>query len=95
MKNRKDVDEMTPNQLVSWFMIAGYAYYEAGLRVMEDEDFDWLVERLKVHWGEIEHPHRELITPGHLEAATAFDINFPTIAKYAAHNYLKETNASR
>jgi len=95
MKTRFDVEAMIPNQLVSWFMIGGYSYYILGDRVMEDSDFDYLVLRLKEHWDEIDHPHKELITEGHLDAATAYDIDYPTIAKCTAHNYLREISEDR
>jgi hypothetical protein len=95
MKTRIEVENMEPNQLVSWFMIGGYAYYELGDRVMDDIDFDYLVIRLKRHWDSIDHPHKGLITESHLDAATAYDIDYPTIAKCTAWNYLREWNESR
>ena len=90
MKTRSDVQNMTPNQLGSWFMIGGYAFYILGDRVMEDHDFDYLVIRLKEHWDEIDHPHKKFITESHLDACTAYDIDYPTIAKCSAYNYLRE-----
>ena len=95
MKTKSDVEGMSPNQLISWFMIGSYAYYRLGDRVMEDPDFDYLVNRIKEHWAEIDHPHKELITESHLEAATAYDIKFPTIVKHAAWQYLKDFRESR
>lgn len=95
MKTRTDIKKMTPNQLISWFMIGSYAYYKLGDRVMKDPDFDYLVERIKGHWDEIDHPHKILITESHLEAATAYDIDYPTIAKHAAYNYIREINEAR
>ena len=93
MISRQDVYSMTPNQLVSWFMISGYGYYIVSQRVMEDPDFDYLVERLKKHWDEIDHPHKKLITQSHLDAATAYDISYPTIVKYAHRSYLEKPDA--
>ena len=95
MKSRKDVSDMTPDQLVSWFMIAGYAYYRLGERVMEDTDFDYLVRRLKECWEQTSHPHKKLITLGHLNAATGYDIKYPTIVKYSARHYLRKINETR
>ena len=88
MKSRADILAMSPNQLISWFMMSGYAYYKMGDRVMEDPDFDFLVERIKKHWEEIDHPHKALITESHLDAATAYDIEYPTIAKCAVYDYV-------
>ena len=89
MKTRAEIKVMTPNQLVSWFMIAGYAYYVLGDRVMEDPDFDFLVERLKEKIDDSEHPHRSLIKDSHLKATTAYDINYPLIAQCCAWQYLR------
>lgn len=85
-----DVNEMSPNKLVSWFMIGSYAYYRLGVRVMEDSDFDFLVQRLKASYNDVDHPHKKFITMEHLDAGTGYDIRFPTIVKHATHNYLKE-----
>ena len=89
MKSRNDVKEMSANELVSWFMIAGYAYYSLGKRVMSDASFDYLVKRLKERWDDADHMHKSLINQGHLDATTGYDIKYPTIVKHCAHNYLK------
>lgn len=85
-----DIKEMSPNKLVSWFMIGSYAYYRLGVRVMEDSDFDFLVQRLKVCYNDVDHPHKKFITMEHLDAGTGYDIRFPTIVQHATHNYIKE-----
>ncbi len=90
MKTRVDIDKMSPGQLVSWFMIGSYAYYKMGNKLMEDTDFDYLVERLKKHWPDIDHPHAGLITESHLNAATAYDIKYPTIVKCCAAELVRE-----
>ncbi len=92
MKNLNDIKEMTPNQLVSWFMIASYAYYIIGGsgQVMGDLTFDHLVLRLKEKYDEADHPHKKFITQEHLDAGTGFDIEYPTIVKYAYYGYLRD-----
>jgi len=77
--------------MLSWFMIGSYAYYALGDRVMKDTDFDYLVEKIKESWSEIDHPHKKLISINHLEAATGYDIKFPTIVKMTTNDYLKRT----
>ena len=94
MKSRSDIDEMTASQLVSWFLISSYAYYKMGDKLMEDPDFDYLVKRLQSHWPDIDHPHTKLITKSHLNAATAYDIKYPTIVKCCAAELVRE-NESR
>ena len=95
MKSRSDVNKMTPNMLVSWFMIGSFVYYRLGKKVMKDKDFDHLVNRLKAEWDNADHYHKALIKPSHLEAATGYDIKYPKIVKYSAYGYLREINADR
>ena len=94
MKTIVDVDKMSANQLVSWFMIASYAYYRVGgpSQVMEDQTFDYLVNRLKECYEEADHIHKPLITMDHLNAGTGYDIKYPTIVKHAYASYLEECN---
>ena len=90
-KSREDVEEMTPNQLVSWFLISSYCYYDVGKPIMADQHFDYLVQRLKECWDDADHPHKELITESHLDATTGYDIDFPTIVRLSGNNFLRES----
>ena len=92
MKTITDVENMSPNMLVSWFMMASYAYYIVGGegQLMDDVTFDRLVQRLKEKYDEADHPHKEHITEDHLKAGTGFDIKYPTIVKHAYASYLRE-----
>ena len=85
-----DVSALTPNELVSWFLISSYAYYKLGKPVIPDNTFDELVERLKQVYDEADHPHKSLITKDHLLAATGFDIRYPTIVQQCAVEILRE-----
>lgn len=97
MKTMNDIENMSPNLLVSWFMIAGYAYYRVGgpAMVMEDPTFDRLVQRLREKYDEADHYHKELITEDHLNAGTGYDIEYPTIVKHAYASYLREAYECR
>ena len=89
MKTTSDVESMHYNQLVSWFMIASYAYYHLDTQVMSDYDFDLLVRRIKYNWDNIDHPHRSLIKKTNLDSGTGYDIEFPSIVKGATIDYIK------
>ena len=95
MKYRIDIERMTPSQLVSWFLIGCYAYYELSDPVMADSTFDFLVERLKKQWDNTDHYHKYLINESHLSATTGYDIKYPKIVIYATINYLRETRQKR
>ena len=89
MKTTSDVESMHRNQLVSWFMIASYAYYHLDTQVMSDYDFDLLVRRIKHNWDDIDHPHKPLIKETNLDSGTGYDIEFPSIVKGATVDYIK------
>ncbi len=89
-KSREDIEKMTPSQLVSWFLISSYCYYEVGRSIMSDPSFDYLVKRLKEEWDNTDHPHKELITESHLNATTGYDIDYPTIVRMSGNELLRE-----
>ena len=91
MKITSDIEKMHPNQLISWFMIASYAYYRLDLNVMSDYDFDFLVERIKSNWENIDHPHKNLIEKTNLDVSSGYDIKFPKMVVGATMDYLKKT----
>ena len=89
MKYPIDIKKMNPNELVSWFLISSYAYYELGDPVMADVTFDRLTEMLKENYEKADHPHKHLITKSHLDATTGYDIKYPGIVKYTTMNYIR------
>jgi hypothetical protein len=91
MKSYDDIKEMSPNLLVSWFMMASYAYYRLGdaSQIMSDQTFDFLVQRLKENYDLSDHPHKAHITDEHLNAGTGYDIVYPTIVGHAVWDYLR------
>lgn len=88
MKTKDDIDAMTPNGLVSWFLIGCYAYYQLSKPVMSDPDFDYMVKKLKEQWDNADHPHKELISETHLDATTGYDIEYPNIVKHSTIDYI-------
>jgi hypothetical protein len=95
VKRKSEVKTMTPNQLVSWFLMASYVYYELGRKIMKDTTFDYLVKRLKKEWEKSDHPHKILITKSHLSTTSGYDIKYPQIVKCASIEYLRSPNESR
>ena len=93
MKTTEEIRNMHPDALVSWFMIGSYAYYHLDTNVMSDYDFDYLVQRLKSEWNNIEHPHKDLITPTNLDSGSGYDVDFPSIVKGATVDYLTRVGA--
>ncbi len=87
--SRSYIDKMSPNQLLSWFLISSYCYYRISDPVMTDMDFDYLTHRLKEEYDNVDHPHKHLVTEDNLKAGTGFDIKYPSIVKGASHQILK------
>jgi len=83
------VDKLSPNRLLVWFLISSYCYYRLDDPIMRDKDFDYLTLRLKAAWSEVEHPHKHLVVEDNLNAATGFDIAYPTIVKHVAMGIIK------
>ena len=88
-------DYSNPNSLLSWFLMASYAYYELGDSIMPDEEFDKLARSLQEQWNEVDHPHKYLVTETHLSGTTGYDIEFPTVVKYCTIDILKSVQTSR
>ena len=84
MSVKINVNELSPNELVSWFLISCYAYYQVGKPVISDQEFDLIVDRLKAVYDKADHPHKSLITEEHLNATTGYDLAYPSIVKQCA-----------
>ena len=82
-------DYSNPNSVLSWWLMASYAYYELLSPIMLDEEFDEMTQILKDKWDEIDHPHKSLITKSHLDATTGYDIKYPNIVKYCVYDNLR------
>lgn len=91
-----DVEALTPNQLVSYFLMASYLYYHQDTGVIPDTTFDRLCVRLLSVWRQADHRHKKLIKLGDLRAGTGYKIleqHYPTIIKGAAWHW-HEQNAA-
>ena len=80
-----DVDK---NMLVPWFLMASYAYYELGLHIMSDAEFDSIAIALDKHWDDVEHMHKHLITKDMLATSSGYSIAYTNMIKYATRDYI-------
>jgi len=83
------------NALVPWFLMASYAYYVMGTSIMSDKEFDNLASKLQKNWSTIKHPHKHLITKEMLAATTGFTLDYPSIVKYSAIEYLNSLSKNQ
>jgi NAD-dependent DNA ligase len=69
-----NVNELNPNQLVSYFMTSSYLYYKKDKAVLSDTDYDLLCKRLLENWRQAKHEHKKYIKKKDLEAGTGYAI---------------------
>lgn len=75
-----------PAKMVSWYLIASYAYYVLDNPILSDNVFDKLCRKLLEHMADIDHPHLELIEREALLSGTGFQLtNWPERVIKAAH----------
>lgn len=58
------------NMLVSWYLIASYAYYVMDNPIISDGLFDEICKRILKEWDSINHGHKYLLDKESLEAGT-------------------------
>lgn len=86
-----NIEELSPRQLVAYFMTSSYLYYKKDKAVLSDVDYDRLCKRLLECWKEAKHPHKRRIKMNDLEAGTGFAIkNYPNRVIGAAEVWYEE-----
>lgn len=58
------------NMYVPWYIMAAYAYYVEDNPILSDHVFDRMAKQILIHYDEIEHMHKYLLTKDTLEAGT-------------------------
>lgn len=52
---------LRPAQLVTFYLMASYLYYQCEVSLMSDTEYDKICVRLDAEWEEITHPHKRYI----------------------------------
>lgn len=82
-----------PGSIVSWLLIAGYAYHHLDQPLLSDGRWDELCREAAARWPRIDHPHKPMITPADLAAGSLYALpaeSYPAIAVSAARRLLAE-----
>ena len=91
-----NINQLSTNQLVSYYMMSSYIYYAASSFLespLDDTEYDALCKRLLDEWDDVDHPHKKLIDFNSLTAGTGFYLkDYPTIVKNAAADWVKSCN---
>lgn len=86
-----NIEELTPTQLVAYYMTSSYLYYKQDKSVLSDPDYDRLCKRLIECWKKAKHPHKRRIKIKDLEAGTGYAIkNYPARVVGAAELWFQE-----
>ena len=80
-----DLVDDSINLAVPWYLMAAYAYYEEDDPILDDATFDRLAKKILKDWDEIDHIHKDYLTPDMLEAGT-FIGEYPSRIKGALEN---------
>jgi hypothetical protein len=81
---------MTDAQLVPYYLMSSYLYYEKNTQVLTDKEFDSVCKQLLIKWDSIKHPHKSLINKDNLQAQTGYNLKFPSIVKQSALEWKRE-----
>lgn len=74
-------------QLVAYYLMASFLYYQHDISLFPDTDYDRLCERLRKKWNKIEHPHKRIVDRDALTAGTGYYIRieeYPLVTQSAA-----------
>ena len=70
------------NMYVPWYIMAAYAYYVEDDPIISDQMFDRMAKQILIHYDDIEHMHKDILTKETLEAGT-FLGDYPSRIKHA------------
>lgn len=85
-------EDLREGQLVSYFLMASYLYYQHDISAIPDTEYDQLCVRLLASFKSIKHPHKKLISKADLAAGSGFAIplrKYPLITQSAAFTWAK------
>ena len=85
-----NIQNLSPNRLIPYYLMSGYLYYHANAQVLSDDDYDLMCKRMILEWDNISHMHKGLITRADLEAGTGYAIKYTNMIKGAAMAWLAE-----
>lgn len=86
-----NIDKVPVNQLVPYYLMSSYLYYECDLNVVDDHEFDKLCSRLLNEYDTITHMHVKLFTREDLIASTGYALTYPTIVKHSALMWYRDS----
>ena len=86
--------EANPHAIVSWWMMATWAYDRTPSPIISDRLYDTLCADLRERWDDIDHPHKHFLDPHALKGRLGFtggDDDWPKMVVGAAQCLQRET----
>lgn len=87
------VDSLRPAQLVPYYLMACFLYYECDSPAITDADFDALARRLAAEWARVRHRHKFLLRKDSLRSGYQLAGKLPTLVRGAALAWAAERKA--
>tara|TARA_Y100001937_G_scaffold97259_1_gene132431 strand:- start:684 stop:968 length:285 start_codon:yes stop_codon:yes gene_type:complete len=79
-----ELNNISINRLVPYFLMSSYLYYVHNKSVLTDNQFDNLCKRLDDNWDNITHVHKELISRQDLKVGSGYAINYTNMIMNSA-----------
>lgn len=80
-----NINELKPNQLLTYYLTSSYLYYKQDINVLTDMDYDLLCNKLYEKFDDVTHYHKELVDKESLKAGTGYGLqSYPTRIASAA-----------
>lgn len=87
------VSELRPQQLVPYYLMASYLYYERDVSAISDKEFDALARRLGREWDAAAHRHRALLQRNALGSGYYLKGRLPLMVRGAALHWARARDA--
>lgn len=87
------VESLRAKQLVPYYLMACYLYYERDISVITDAQFDALARRLKRDWNEAAHRHRFFLQRSALGSGYHLAGQLPGLVTGAAMQWAVDSGA--
>lgn len=88
------VAALRPKQLVPFYLMSCYLYYECDRPVMSDAEFDKLARRLKQEWVAAKHRHQFFLQRDALGSGYHLTGQLPLLVRGAALQWAEERGAA-
>lgn len=92
------VNLLNPGQMVSYFLLASYAYYLCNVSPLTDTAYDRLCKRLLPLFGKLEHPHAYLIEETMLISGSGYDIreaDYPMMVRVGVSSFIENIRSGQ